>query len=210
MSEVSNKTLASLLVLAIVASLGGTLLVLDSESPVFVTGFATEESGTVNLTIQGAISIDLTENTALNWGTVVFNTTTVDPICTLNSDGSSADGNNCTSYSSVATGMIIQNTGNIDVNVNMTSSDAAATFLGGTGDAFNYKTSTYTGNARGGCQTGAVASYTAVTTATQVACTNLTFGNTEDEMEVDFEVSVSPDTAQGEHSATLTFTGTTA
>jgi len=65
MAEENNKTIVLALVAAIVISLGGTFLTLNKldkvgDYPIF-TGFATNDTGFVNVTIQSLLSIDVND-----------------------------------------------------------------------------------------------------------------------------------------------------
>ncbi|RMG27033.1 MAG: hypothetical protein D6732_20570, partial [Methanobacteriota archaeon] len=130
MSEVSNKTLASLLVLAIVASLGGTLLVLNQEAPVFLTGFATTQTGnvTVNVTQVTAIQLNVAE---IDFGQISVDDTVPGKFCSVNTNGGTASAA-CNNNTPIPTnGLQIENTGNVDANIMLNSTNATVTlFLG--------------------------------------------------------------------------------
>ena len=76
MDDISNRTLALLLVTAIVVSLGATVYTLNVMSGVGVppTGRAQSEAGEVNLSVESAISIILHNNT-IDFGLGFVNTT---------------------------------------------------------------------------------------------------------------------------------------
>ena len=68
MVDISNQTLATLLVAAIVISLGGTIISLNRLGGIMpLTGHAT--SSMANITVTGAADIDVTNNIDLGTGT---------------------------------------------------------------------------------------------------------------------------------------------
>jgi len=74
MNDISNRTLALLLVTAIVVSLGATVYTLNTISGVRIpAGRATSEAGEVNLTVESAVSIILW-NTTIDFGQGFVNT----------------------------------------------------------------------------------------------------------------------------------------
>ena len=83
MDDISNRTLALLLVTAIVVSLGTTVYTLNVMSGVRLpTGRAGSELGEVNLSVESAISI-LLWNSTIDFGVGFVNTTGVKaPLCT--------------------------------------------------------------------------------------------------------------------------------
>ena len=121
MDEISNKTLATLLVVAIVISLAGTFFAMRGVSSVTkVTGLITNPSGTAQVYINQTISIKL--NTAgVDFGSGYRNATFPDAIdCNLTSLESKPD---CwVAFSSYAPqDFWLENDGNVQVNVTINS-----------------------------------------------------------------------------------------
>jgi hypothetical protein len=148
MSEISNKSLAALLVLAIVISLGGTIVSLGKiknmqfNVPFFgATGFATTGQGNVTLNVTSISSIQFTDNT-LNFGNGYI--TAGGDNCTMSvnesnsttlverSGTSNCDGDWATFAAGSETPLTIENNGNTFLNVTIQSDKDSSTFIGGT------------------------------------------------------------------------------
>ena len=145
-----DSVIVTIAVVAVLASFVGLLMNYGSLSDFnnLFTGFATE-NGTVNVTISSITSVTIfsangTEgNTALNWGTGSF--TTAGQPAYLISNGTLVNSNG---WDQVDEGFIIQNNGNVDVNLNLSSSDNATNFIGGTDPLFQFN---LTNNETGSC-----------------------------------------------------------
>lgn len=146
MSEISNKTLVGLLVVAIVISLAGTFISLNKLGQLrSITGFQanqTTQSGTTQVQILGTAQITLYENT-MNFGAGQVNGTytTGHDFCRLGSNATQTSGGNAftsgiggISAECVGTGwlipnsFVVENTGNTDfttgLKMNTTSGNA--------------------------------------------------------------------------------------
>ena len=85
--DINNKTLATLLVVAIIVSIGGTLISLNRLSKfggIGVTGFATSGTAKVNLSVTSSTGITVTQ--AIDFGSGYADTATN---CTMESNLSS-------------------------------------------------------------------------------------------------------------------------
>ena len=131
MDEISNKTLAILLIGAIIISLGGTLISLNRLARIkvpLITGFyGADEEAIVQLDITGLVQVNFTLD-EINWGSGYVNST--EDFCVLNSYDA-AIGDNCTNFDPVTTGLVLENVGNRNATLNITMSKDAATFIGG-------------------------------------------------------------------------------
>jgi hypothetical protein len=159
MSDISNRTLAFLLIAALVISLGGTLVSLtrlEQVKHIGITGFAGTNTtrGNVSVTIQDVTWINFSTKKC-NWGTGYV----LKGTCWMN--GSWKNATSCApSWSSTActTGLILKNVGNNNVSLNLTWSNNSA-FLTGTGASLQFKvlngsTSVPTSWSDGGCTRG--------------------------------------------------------
>lgn len=129
MDEVSNKTLAILLIAAIVISLGGTLISLNRLAKIripIITGLAIDEA-TVALQIQAFAEVNWT-TAAINWGTGTVASTKAS--CRLDSYSDPIDTANCTDFTAQSAGLVLENTGNKNVTLNISCGKNAATFIG--------------------------------------------------------------------------------
>lgn len=113
--EINNRTLAILLVGAIVISLGGTMVSLYRIGQLGytpVTGFATSfDNGTVLLQISSVLEVNFT-NPEAN-ATIDFGTGTItggDAICTMTTTG--YKNASCTGFNTIENGFLIKNIGN--------------------------------------------------------------------------------------------------
>ncbi len=120
--EISNKTLAMLLVAAIVVSLGGTLVSLNRLGEVGVSGYATQQSGLANLTIESEVGIYL-DDALIFFGSGALNGSLAD------SDQAILESNSTNSYPNgtwdwtTADNFGLRNTGNVEANVTVTAED---------------------------------------------------------------------------------------
>ncbi len=139
--EEHNKTLALLLVAAIVVSLGGTIVSLNKLGQFeisSVTGQVTQGTATIN--VSSTSTINLTD-TSIDFGTGALTTGVQN--CTMYSNGTypttGMEPDTCGTWDwGVADYIVIQNVGSLDVTVELGSDVAAAAFIGGTSPAAGY------------------------------------------------------------------------
>jgi len=133
MDEISNKTLAILLIGAIVISLGGTLISLNRLARIKIPGvtgfYGLPEEAIVQLDITSVVQVNFTTDT-INWGsgTVI----TGKDFCVLNSYDA-AIGANCTDFTPQTDGLVLENIGNKNVTLNISMEKNAADFIHPTG-----------------------------------------------------------------------------
>jgi hypothetical protein len=147
MADISNKTLGVFLLAAMVVSLGGFIVAFNHLDT--VTGRATTDTGTTNFSINSTLSVSFTNN-KVDFGTGVVNPTG-NGSCTLNTTGPGMlnGGTNgvgttnpdCIGFNNSLQPLRIQNQGTQNVTLNMTFSQTASTFIGGTTPSFTYRTS---------------------------------------------------------------------
>ncbi len=206
MNEISNKTLAILLIGAIVISLGGTLISLNRLTRVRmpgITGFATDEA-TIALQIIQLIEVQWKID-SINWGTgkVITNRSG----CTLKSFPTSI-GPNCTGtgFEAQEDGLILENTGNVDVNLTIKTGDSANQFIGGANPVYKWKGNN---SEAGSCvaSAGFVLNqfYNATINTERHVCSNFSANDGLDEMRFDVEIWI-PSNAEGQKSDTMTAT----
>lgn len=133
MSEVNNKTLAGLLVVAIVVSLGGTFISLNKlgstggEGTLSLTGFGEVENGTITLNVTKTLSINLTDAT-LDLGTGQPDS----GVATFSCDSDDGTAVNWTPTSGCTADRItVENVGSVVANVSLTNLYDAENFLCG-------------------------------------------------------------------------------
>ena len=117
--DISNKTLAWLLIGAIIVSILGTFTALNRIQKLGITGAATTTQGTATVNITTSQSIRFAVAT-IDWGTGGVNTTAGYNNCTLYTDGTS-NGPGCYGFDTVSQGLVLENDGNQNVNVTIVS-----------------------------------------------------------------------------------------
>ena len=201
--EISNKTLAILVVAAIVVTLGGTMLVIRQGPSVTLTGLYTTQQGTAAFNVSEVVSIKINQN-SINFGEGYVNES--DTFCTMDSTGAHTTACDGSWNNPSNAGFIIENNGNVDCQVAINASTASE-FVGGTATTpqYNFKSSDKTGET-GSCTSGLVSSWTAFSHTGQTICSNLKYQEANDEIRVDVQVTVPNDATPGQHTDTVTFT----
>ena len=208
---VSNKTLAMFIILTVIVSLGGTLLSLNKLQALSqlkyvvpskqVTGMV---SGQVNLSITTNASCSIDSNVSFGSSGQVLGPTTI----STNLTNAGTSYNDCTS-NAACRGMMINNTGNVNVNVTFNSTAAGSTFLGTADSDFQYDVYNGTNTdqtADAGCRAavGLPAGWATVPTTATKICNNLTADDAYDIMTVEYNVTLYPTTPPGTKSTVIT------
>lgn len=197
MAEITNNTLAVLVFAALAVVLAGSLFTFGGG----ITGFAPVDTGVVNLTIEEALHIQVdANNDTIDFGNCAprvgsYWCATND---TLACDG--VAGGNCTGDTTAPQFLNIENVGNVDANVNITSSCTAAQLIGGTSPLFQYITTNCPdGNAQG--------TWTDLDGTSRIGCSNLTVGSTgASGFRMYANVTIPQDASQSCQQSTITFT----
>ncbi|MEA3430524.1 MAG: hypothetical protein U9R08_04590 [Nanoarchaeota archaeon] len=186
--EISNKTLAILVIIAVIVSIGTTVTLLtrlDSGA----TGAAT---GLAKVDVTGLVAISLPSNT-VDFGSVV--------------QGYTAD----TTTNSPAP-LTVQNDGGVPVNVSIERDNSSSALFSGTGSGdntatFKFKIDTVSGEPNSFNYGSSTTSWTNVpgTTAIEDVITDLNYTNTNDIAEVDLQINVPNDEPLGSKNETLVF-----
>jgi hypothetical protein len=192
-----------LLIVAILITLGGTMISLNKLNQFEITGMAT---GTVNLTLgqlaQCNVDTNVSFGTGKPTGYLVLSTAG-------DFGGNASNFNNCsTSGSPCYNGMQINNTGNANLYVNFTSDKNASSLLGDNSNwssfVYEVKNGTYKASTSQGCRgtlgTGGIVN----NTATMAICTNLSYINTVDIVSLGFNVTINESTPLSSKQALIT------
>ena len=129
MEEISNKTIAVLLVIAVVVSIGGTIISLNKLSQIRglrgpLAGAATTGIGVVNLSVETSLDIMVTGN--INFGAGHVNAGS--PVASMNSSlTSTANGTWAWNTQFIK----VNSTGTVNISLNVSANATAATFIGG-------------------------------------------------------------------------------
>ena len=129
--DISNKSLALILVASILISAGGTftaLIKLDQlRGARIITGFATTgTTGLTNVTVTSQIALSAIYN-FINFGGGFANGST----CRLNSTGAGSLGN-CTTFRDANESIVVRNDGNSNLSINVSFDKTNASWIGGT------------------------------------------------------------------------------
>jgi hypothetical protein len=167
-----------------------------------ITGQATD-TGEANLTIQEQASISFLVS-QVNWGSGYVNEGAVSG--TLDTEGTTTD---TTGFTTVSEGLVIQNDGNVNVTLNISSSTNASTFIGGTNPDFEWKASdNESASCTGGIQNiGAYTNVPATLNQHVLVCNDLLYSDSNDTIALDLKVVI-PEDALGTKGTVITATGT--
>lgn len=212
--DLSNKTLAILLGLSIVISLGG-LVVFLSKGGEELTGAAISPTAIARINITSRASINWTVYN-IDWGTGSVNETA--QFCLLNTEGEN-NAANCSQFTTVYEGLRLENDGNRRVQVNLSSNVTPAEFIGGTDPWFQWKLAENETNACGDVGSGNTCAvnasqpmpqtYTTVSTDPSAnVCDCFFHGNENDTINVELQVKVPSDSFTGVREATITAVAT--
>jgi len=187
MGDISNKTLAALVVVAIVASLGSTLVLMNKTS-VSPTG---RVAGQAQVNVSAIVAISLVVN-SVNFGTVF-------------------QGYNASTDGGTPAPLLLQNDGGVAVNVSA-SGTALFSGTGGGDNTASFQFKARDGNEPGSFNTTAsVMSYTNVTLAAQNNfVSRLKYQDATDTAQIDLKIQVPLDEPVGLKTSTLTFVATEA
>jgi len=198
MSDISNKTLAILVGIAIVISLLGVLSV-GKGGVSYITGKGSTGTGPVSFNATSEVSIKVVGS--IDFGNGRVNATAAN--ATLDSaDGTTVGG----SWSFSAQNIKVENDGTVNISVNLSAgaSENAAGLIGGTSPLFQMKGIATEGSSCVTLQT----TYTAVPASSEEPfemCDILQYVNSADEFNVSAKVAIPSDAATGARNATITF-----
>jgi hypothetical protein len=168
MADITNNTLALLVFAALAVVIAGSLFTFGGG----ITGFATSDTGNVTLTINESLNIQVDPaNRVINFGActpragTAYSCVTND---TLACDG--VAGLNCTGDTATPQYIRVENVGNVNASVNVSTSCTAAQLIGGSSPGFAYSTTH--------CEGANVTTWTSFTSgvAGTMACPNTRVG----------------------------------
>ena len=228
----SNKVIISLLAVAVVLTVFGTLINIDNLAKLnfgklFLTGAATTGTGNASVTIQGSASMTMTFN-SINFPTGYYNDTCaidIDPqnYSTLMSDtGSSSCWLNTSGIAPNSTMVegnhTITNAGTTYLSINLTPSVLNGTeFFCSTGcvitNGEHANVSVKSSSAEAGsCSSGALGSFTYMitkgTNTSLIVCSMLDYTDTADTLAVFYKFDIPKDSSQGTKLLNVTYTAT--
>lgn len=196
-----DKAVFATAVIIIIIAVSCILGLANFQAPSKVSGYNSNTLGTISINITGTLDITLIDaNISFGNGAV--------------SSGSSfaiieSTGRNATNGSWAATNdpFILENTGNVLVNLTIKAASSAADWIGGSSPAMKYN---YTNNETSSCsQEGAFPSSAWATLPADPAvsgcCQALNYSNENDAIRVDLQLQVPVDAAAGYRYNAITF-----
>jgi hypothetical protein len=202
--DISNKTLAIFLVAAIVLSLGGTMLSLNSLNKIGPTGMASTQIGRVNLTILSNSDITLGHQ-QIEFGIGVVNTSSGCKYANLTQNATNGFFGNCwVNQAQMPNSVVanetnfwsIQNDGNVNITLTATSTQKNwSNFIGNctvTDEQNWYRFAAFNNATESGisCQGMNTTGWTNFTGAQQDVCNSLDYVDTRDTIAVVLNLSI--------------------
>jgi hypothetical protein len=195
-----SNILLGIAILAVIIALANAIVVFQKVDNLETLSGHVTSDGTAKLQVLDNLAINFT-NDEINWGAGMhYNDTTE---ATLNSEGDVIGGN----WTTVSSGLILENTGNVNASIDLAAGGTAATFIGGTSPSYKWKVI----ESEGGSCSGTIGdtTYVSVTTGT-IMCSQMRYIVGSDELEFDIEVVIPEDTPKESKSDTITATATSA
>jgi len=206
-----NNLLLTLAVVAVAVSVvaaGFTYFsIVDLSSK--ISGLAAQDTAQTNLTVEEVAAINFTVD-FIDWGSGRVDLGQSSASLTTFETNNVTNGNWTLQ---TAGGLRLENIGAVNVTLNLTSLKSAATFLGGTNPAVEWNVTNSEANS---ClnASGQISSnldvFTSVSTTTTNFCGILQFGDSNDEIRIDFNLTVPSDSFTGALTNTITATAESA
>ena len=202
MVDISNKALALVLVVAVVVSIGGTLISLNKLDAFTVTGLPIQDA-IASLEIEGSIAIDFVVD-AVNFGSgyAIPNASAGITTCDITTDGVFNTTGYCFGFEDNLDPFLLRNIGNTAVQLDIEFSQNAAGFITGTGAELEF----YIENEEAlSCSAGlAPAAFANVNN--QTICTTFNHESSNDEINIHLRALIPADAQTGVRTNTVTVT----
>lgn len=162
-----------------------------------ITGFTTDtDTATVNVTISDLVSINFTVD-FIDFGDGAVDGGTGG--ARLYTNGTVIDG----TWSFSPTYLVLENIGNVNATINLSSSKDADSFIGGTSPEFKIIVSNKSGE-ESACIGGSAGTYTEIGTSNITICAPLQSNSTVDEIDINVQLFIPNDAVSGARTTTLT------
>ena len=214
MEEVSNRTIAGLLIVAMVISLTGTFFSLSKLDMMDRTGglagFATNPNATAQLEIDDLLSISFIVD-SVNWGSGRVNSS-VDVFCNLTTTNMSIATHSAAcnigqwDTNPVPPPLVLKNDGNRRASVTFVANDTPAGWLGDSSGRLYFEVYN---NLTGSCIGTRAGVDTVLSTSPLNLCDNFDFATGADQLNIPIKVSV-PENVTGAKTVRLTATASPA
>ena len=205
--DVTNRTLTIILLFGVGFILLSTLIILHRLGGLTATGFATSPTGIAQVQVNTTASIRFAVAT-VNWTSGSVNSTYVN--CTMDTVGSLSSG--CVGFHSVSQALVLENDGNVPVNVSLRAASSNSTFIGGTlvggGPEFMYNV---TVNETNSCGAPVPAAWTDVNLSSPgtLICPYLDYTDGNDSLKIGLWINIPYTASSGIKQQTLTATAST-
>lgn len=213
MEELSKNQLIFIAVFALVIVMTGSFLFYTKLGGEKLTGAMVEQAiARLNITSRASINFTIS---AVDWGSGYVNDTAL--YCLLNTEGAN-NALNCTNFSTVYQGLRLENDGNRNVEINISTNTSAAQFLGGTGPEFMWK---FANNESDSCASKGIGTncitnvsalspqtYTSVATTSIMVCPCYRAANPSDFLNLELQLKVPSDSFTGVRESTITAVAT--
>ena len=212
MTEVTNRTVAALLFVAMAVTVFSTAITLNKLNDVSefgLTGFATTPNATARLNVSALTSIRYVID-SVDWEEGQVNTSFGDHCNLTTSDWPSPGYVGCSGFADpIPDGLILQNDGNQRAAVQVRILQSAQDWIGGTDPIMLIYVQD---NLVGSCDSGTdiFETETELTTVNQVACADLDFADGTDRIQYGFKVRVPTDAPPGDKTVTVQSTASPA
>jgi len=211
--DLSNKALTLIVLITLAVAFASTTVFYSKFKGDKLTAAATTEQAIARLNITSRASINFTVS-SVDWGSGFVNESYI--YCQLNTEGLNEI--NCTNFTTVSEGIRIENDGNRNVILNISTNNSAAQFLGGTNPIYEWKfefnesDSCGSGGVGATCITNASAlnfqSYTTVSTTSVEVCPCFRSSNPSDLLNLELQIRVPSDSFTGLRESTITAVAT--
>ena len=212
--DLSNRTLTLFAIAVLVVTVISAAAFLSKFRGENITAAALTDTAVARINITTRASINFTVS-SVDWGTGFVNDTA--SYCQLNTQGLN-NPLNCSNFTTVTEGLRLENDGNRNVELNISTNNSAAQFLGGTSPLFQWKfanNETHSCGSKGvgsTCVANASAlnyvSWTSVSTSPVLVCPCFRSANPSDLLNMELQVRVPSDSYTGSRQSTITAVAT--
>jgi hypothetical protein len=215
MLNMNNKTLAIILVVAVLVSITGTLVSLNKLQTVSLAGHVTSnDTGTASVTISRSVILRFAIDT-IEFGSGSVNAT-IPCNLTINNSATITKAGGCNGFNATnaprADTFILENAGTVNLNVTLNISKNSTSFIGGTypaGPVFRYAISNNeSGSCVGGGPAGVSGWTDVIENASITICNNLSWTPTNNTLRMGLFLSIPANSIEGSKSVVITAQGT--
>jgi hypothetical protein len=207
--DLSNRALIVIVCLSLAVTIFSTGFFYFALKGDRFTGAATTDQARARVNITTRASINFTID-SVDWGSGYVNDSAT--YCQLNSEGLN-NPVNCTNFTTVYEGLRLENDGNRNVEINISSNNSAAQFLGGTGALYDWKFANNESDSCGSkgiganCVTNTSAlsfqNYTSVSTSPVMFCPCFRAANPSDFLNLELQIRIPSDSYSGLRESTI-------